>query len=214
MDEAVVREEKISRRLEESKEMIDKAKEMLGERWGQQVEEEALLAKISLLREAVREGDEKDGKEREKQVEKRIKFEENAKRMLYEASKTKVDAEMRAFRAEEKLKQKELGQVAKVEEASCQTEPDSELTQTKDSSKLSRMSEMVERMEALNASVREVAVSSSRLDRLESTVRRLVACHRRNNAAVVALAVAMVAVILFRVLEVGSRRAVVPIAVW
>jgi len=96
LDEATLRESKLCSRLRELGDVLEKIKALaFKEWWVNMVGEDVLLSKISMLTEEL------DGKGVERnRIDRRLRFEENAKKLLFKASKAKVAAEIRAFRAE------------------------------------------------------------------------------------------------------------------
>ncbi len=235
LKEMSAREANIAKKLTESSKVIERVKGVVDEQWEHGMEEDVLLSKISLLREVLRE----EGGGRVGDTDKRLKFEENMKRMLYESSRAKVAAELRAFRAEEgeRAMRKEgrksgegegegQGRDSKekaVEDVASQTEGEEEEEEAKrdfpdaDGERLSKSSRVREVLDEIRVLHRELQLNSDcagRVRRLEAALSGSVACQRGTSRAVMWLATFFVALAIARFMEMTSKRTVAPLEVW
>ena len=69
LDEANAREANLSRKLSDSRDMLDRLKAEIADRWDQSVDEEILLAKIEMLQEEIGEERRRKGNDNEAEEE-------------------------------------------------------------------------------------------------------------------------------------------------
>jgi len=95
LEEASDREQTLSAKLMSLNKLVQSTeKQLVGQHWTNMVGEDILLSKIhTLLEEAERRGD----AEVEEKTERRLKFEENMKKLLFSASKAKVSTYKMSF---------------------------------------------------------------------------------------------------------------------
>ncbi len=92
--EVTVRELSISKRLNKTQTVLDEVRRAVADKWQGEVDQDILLSKISLLQQEVTS---KNSEKNSSTMQRKLHYEENVKRMLYEASKGRVDAEVKVI---------------------------------------------------------------------------------------------------------------------
>ena len=211
------REEGIAKKLTEAKTLIQRVKNVVDEKWEQGVREDALLSKVSLLREVLK----GEGQlEKETDLEKRMRYEENMKKLMYEASRAKVAAELRAFKAEERERAltREKGALledyAKKEVASQTEGEDKKDEADEDKSPHFRLTRVLEEIRKLHLELESSQDYSARLSKLESVVTTMCKFHRGAFRALTCMGIFILMIAVAKFVEMNSRTTIVPLEVW